>query len=59
MIFFEGILDTEAASLHPLNYALGLARAAREAGVRIFEGSRVLDYTRDDPAVVRNSDRGQ
>jgi gamma-glutamylputrescine oxidase len=53
--FLEGILDTEAASLHPLNYALGLARAAREAGVRIFEGSRVLDYTRDDPAVVRTA----
>jgi len=53
--FLEGILDSEAASLHPLNYALGLARAAREAGVRIFEGSRVLNYTHGDPAVVKTA----
>lgn len=36
-----GVLDMGAAHLHPLNYALGLARAAAEAGVRIFELSRV------------------
>jgi gamma-glutamylputrescine oxidase len=50
--FFEGLLDTQAMSVHPLNYALGLARAAREAGVRIFENSRVTGYTRTDPAKV-------
>jgi len=50
--FFEGLLDTQAMSMHPLNYALGLARAACEAGVRIFENSRVTDYTRTDPAKV-------
>ncbi len=36
-----GILDMGAAHLHPLNYALGLARAAKDAGVRIHEGSAV------------------
>ncbi len=36
-----GVLDMGSAHLHPLNYALGLARAARDAGVRIFEGSAV------------------
>jgi gamma-glutamylputrescine oxidase len=36
-----GILDMGAAHLHPLNYALGLARAATDAGVRIYEGSAV------------------
>ena len=35
---------TEAAHLHPLNYALGLAAAADKAGVRIFEDSRVAHY---------------
>jgi len=50
--FFEGFLDDDAAHLHPLNFALGLARAAREAGVRIFENSRVTAYTRTDPALV-------
>jgi gamma-glutamylputrescine oxidase len=50
--FYEGLLDTQAMSIHPLNYALGLARAARQAGVRIYENSRVLSYTRRDPAIV-------
>ena len=36
-----GILDMGAAHLHPLNLALGLARAARAAGVEIFERSAV------------------
>ena len=38
-----GILDHGAAHLHPLNYALGLARAAAAAGARICEQSEVLD----------------
>lgn len=50
--FLEGLYDTQAMSLHPLNYALGLARAARAAGVRVFENSRVTAYTRSDPATV-------
>lgn len=37
--YLGGILDRGAAHLHPLNYALGLARAAAAAGVRIFETS--------------------
>ncbi len=32
-----GVLDMDAGHLHPLRYALGLARAAQKAGVRIFE----------------------
>jgi gamma-glutamylputrescine oxidase len=39
--FHGGLLDRGAMHLHPLNYALGLARAAAAAGVRIHEGSRV------------------
>ena len=39
--FHGGLLDRGAMHLHPLNYALGLARAAAAAGVRIFERSRV------------------
>jgi gamma-glutamylputrescine oxidase len=53
--FLEGLYDTEALTLHPLNYSLGLARAAAEAGVRIYERSRVLNYSRTDPAVVKTS----
>lgn len=50
--YFEGYYDSQGMSFHPLNYALGLARAARDAGVRIFENSRVTGYTRKDPAIV-------
>jgi gamma-glutamylputrescine oxidase len=53
--FLEGLYDSEALVLHPLNFSLGLARAAAEAGVRIYERSRVLDYSREDPAVVRTA----
>jgi gamma-glutamylputrescine oxidase len=35
---------------------LGIARAAREAGVRIFENSRVIGYTRSDPATISTDD---
>ena len=40
-IYHGGSLDRDAGHLHPLNYALGLARAARRAGARIFEDSPV------------------
>jgi gamma-glutamylputrescine oxidase len=35
--YHGGLLDMGAAHLNPLAYALGLARAARDAGVRIHE----------------------
>lgn len=40
--YLGGLLDRGGGHLHPLNYALGLADAATRAGVRIFEGSRVV-----------------
>jgi gamma-glutamylputrescine oxidase len=39
--YHGGVLDMGAAHLHPLRYALGLARAAQAAGVRIYERSEV------------------
>jgi gamma-glutamylputrescine oxidase len=36
-----GLYDPDSGHLHPLNYTLGLARAATDAGVRIFENSCV------------------
>ncbi|MDJ0940566.1 MAG: FAD-binding oxidoreductase [Woeseiaceae bacterium] len=50
--FLEGFFDPNAATIHPLRYTLGIAAAAREAGVRIYESSRVTGYTRSDPATV-------
>jgi gamma-glutamylputrescine oxidase len=40
--YIGGLLDTRSGHLHPLNYTLGLARAAEAAGVRLFEGSQVM-----------------
>ncbi len=42
--FHGGLLDTHARHLHPLNYALGLARAAAEAGAQLYEYSPVTTY---------------
>ena len=39
--YIGGLYEVGAGHLHPLNYCLGLARAAKVAGVRIFEGSLV------------------
>ena len=40
-IYYSAILDKAGAHLHPLRYALGLAKAAAATGVQIFERSRV------------------
>jgi gamma-glutamylputrescine oxidase len=39
--YHGGFLDMAGGHLHPLRYALGLGRAAAQAGVRIFERSAV------------------
>ncbi|HSV69219.1 MAG TPA: FAD-binding oxidoreductase [Methylibium sp.] len=39
--FHSGLHDARSGHLHPLKYSLGLARAARSLGVRLFEGSAV------------------
>ena len=44
--YHGGSIDTDAFSLQPLAYALGLARAAEKAGVRIYEQSRVREVVR-------------
>jgi gamma-glutamylputrescine oxidase len=38
--YHGGIYDVAGGHFHPLNYALGLAQAAREAGVHIYEHCR-------------------
>ena len=47
-----GTLDWGAAHLHPLNYALGLARACVKAGVRIHERATVHRIEEGEPAKV-------
>ena len=48
-----GILDMGAGHLHPLNFALGLARACAAAGVVIHEHTHVHHVQDGAPAVVR------
>lgn len=50
--YHGGTLDWGAAHIHPLKFALGLARAAAAAGVRIFEHSEVTKLTEGDPTTA-------
>jgi gamma-glutamylputrescine oxidase len=45
--YYGGTLDMGGGHIHPLRFALGLARAARDAGVRIHERSQVTSVTPD------------
>lgn len=46
------LYDAEGGHLHPLNYTLGLARAAQQAGVRIHEHSPAVEVRPGQPAQV-------
>lgn len=48
-----GSVDWGAGHIHPLAYALGLAKAAHKAGVRVYEQSEVHHIASGDPARVR------
>ena len=50
--YHGGYLDQGAAHLHPLAYALGLGRAAKAAGVRIYERSEVTNICKGTKPVI-------
>ena len=52
-----GVFETTAATVQPAILARGLRRAALEAGVRVFEHTRVRSFSRSRPVAVR-TDRG-
>ena len=54
--YHGGYLDRGAGHLHPLAFALGLARAAKAAGAQIYERSKVLKITEGATLVFRKSD---
>lgn len=41
-LYHGGMVDKKGGHFHPLNYALGLAKAATDAGVQIFVNKRVI-----------------
>ncbi|GLQ06446.1 NAD(P)/FAD-dependent oxidoreductase [Sneathiella chinensis] len=52
------LYDREGGHLHPLNYTLGLADAARKASVQIFENSPALAFDKGKTVTVKTL-RGQ
>jgi len=55
--YYGGTLDMGAGHLHPLNYALGLAAAALDAGAEIYRDSPVTGYREGRPNRIE-TDRG-
>jgi gamma-glutamylputrescine oxidase len=53
--YLGALYDPNSGHLHPLEYVLGLARAAMAAGVRIFEHSRVTGLLRGPQPVMKTA----
>ncbi len=53
--FHSGAFDPQSGHLHPLKYTLGLAQAARAAGVQIFENSPVVEIVRGAKPLVKTA----
>ncbi len=51
--YLGALYDTNSGHLHPLNYTLGLARAAGSLGVQIYGGSRALSFSQSGNSQVR------
>lgn len=56
-LYFGGFFDRNGGHLHPLNYALGLAKAALDAGVTIHESTAALAVDHGSPIRV-TTERG-
>lgn len=54
--YIGGMLDESAGHLHPLNYVLGLARAAISAGATLHENARVLDIRPGSPVQITTAE---
>ena len=57
--YLGALYDSNSAHIHPLNYTLGLARAAEQHGTRIFEGTRALAFSPDGPRVRVRTQTGE
>jgi putative aminophosphonate oxidoreductase len=52
-VHLAGVFEAGAATVQPAALARGLRRVALERGVRIFEHSRVVGFSRERPLAVR------
>jgi gamma-glutamylputrescine oxidase len=57
--YIGGLYDTNSGHIHPLNYTLGLAKAALDAGVIIYTDSSVTKVARKSQANVCHTAQGQ
>jgi gamma-glutamylputrescine oxidase len=54
-LYHAAAFEKKSGHLHPLKFGLGLARAARELGVQIFEHSPVIDLRRGKRLTARTA----
>lgn len=57
--YFDAVWNPHTFQFHPLNYCLGIARAAEAAGARIHEGSPVVALEAERPEKLVATPRGQ
>ncbi len=55
-VYLAGVLERSGATVQPALLVRGLRRVALERGVRIFEGSRVVEIRRTSPPTVRTAE---
>jgi gamma-glutamylputrescine oxidase len=58
-VYHGGLVDRGGGHLHPLNLALGLARAAIAAGAVIHERTRATAWRREGTAITVDTPRGR
>ncbi|HVO01584.1 MAG TPA: FAD-binding oxidoreductase [Candidatus Cybelea sp.] len=58
-IYHGGIKDAGGGHLHPLNYALGLAEAAKAAGVQMFEQTPATKLEETSGKVIVTTEAGR
>ena len=56
--YIGGLFDSNSGHIHPLNYTLGLAKAAIDAGVQIYEHSPVRQHRQGNDKHQCHSDQG-
>ena len=54
-----GILDQQAGTIHPLNYARALAKAALDQGARLFQKSGIESLSRQNDRWLATTSKGE
>lgn len=51
--YLGGLFDSNSGHMHPLNYTLGLARAAIELGAQVFEHTKAVKLVKGSPNLIK------